>query len=100
MRSAPVKPASRRSILYRAASLATLLVAPTLTTLTRALAAGKLAKEKVNYQDTPKAGKDCDDCLHYIPGNTPAVKGSCKVVDGEINPHGYCIAFTPNMKRG
>jgi hypothetical protein len=99
MVSAPDKLAARRSLLNRAASLATLLVAPTLTTITQALAEGKLAKSKVNYQETPKAGKDCDDCLHFIPGKTAAISGTCKLVEGDISPRGYCLAFTPNRKR-
>ncbi len=28
-------------------------------------------------------------CLQFVAPN------SCKVVDGTINPKGYCVAFTP-----
>ena len=52
--------------------------------------AAKLAKADVQYQDRPKDGKDCDDCMHFLPGPIP----SCKVVEGAISPHGYCLAFT------
>jgi hypothetical protein len=24
--------------------------------------------------------------------------GTCRIVAGEINPHGYCIVFTPKPK--
>jgi len=52
--------------------------------------AAKLAKADVQYQDRPKQGKDCDDCMHFLAGAPP----SCKVVEGAISPHGYCLAFT------
>jgi hypothetical protein len=64
-----------------------------------ASAADKLAKTAVQYEDVGKnSGKDCDDCTQFIPGKTPSAKGTCKIVDGEIAPHGHCIAFTPKGK--
>ena len=64
---------------------------------TRALAADKkLAKSAVQYEDrAKKEGADCDDCIQFIPGKTATAMGTCKIVEGEINPHGHCIAFTP-----
>ena len=41
---------------------------------------------------------DCDDCLQYIPGPLAGGPGSCKVVEGDINPHGHCLAFSPKPK--
>jgi hypothetical protein len=62
-------------------------------------AATKLTKESVQYEAVGKvAGKDCDDCLQFIPGANRAAKGTCKIVDGDIDPHGHCIAFTPKPK--
>jgi hypothetical protein len=59
----------------------------------------KLAKSAVQYVDAGKEeGKDCDDCIQFIPGKTPKATGTCKIVEGEINPHGHCIAFTPRPK--
>ena len=59
----------------------------------------KLAKSAVQYVDAGKEeGKDCDDCVQFIPGKTPEVAGTCKIVDGAINPHGHCIAFTPKPR--
>ena len=59
----------------------------------------KLAKSAVQYVDAGKdEGKDCDDCIQFIPGKTPKAMGTCKIVEGEINPHGHCIAFTPKLK--
>jgi len=61
--------------------------------------AAKLAKADVQYQDRPRDGRDCDDCIHFVPGakGTPS---SCKVVEGQVSPHGYCLAFTPKPKSG
>lgn len=63
-------------------------------------AAGKLAKTAVQYVDAGTvAGKDCDDCLQFVPGKAATAPGSCRIVEGEISPHGHCIAFTPRPKR-
>jgi hypothetical protein len=65
-----------------------------------ALAAdGKLAKSAVQYTESgaPK-GMDCDDCIQYIPGKTAKDPASCKLVEGDINPHGHCLAFSPKPK--
>jgi hypothetical protein len=37
--------------------------------------------------------------VQFIPGKTPKVMGMCKIVEGEINPHGHCIAFTSKPKK-
>ena len=58
--------------------------------------AAKLSKADVQYQDKPKAaGRDCDDCIQFVPDPTRKTVGSCKVVEGEVSAHGYCLAFTP-----
>ena len=93
------KTTSRRSILKGAAFLACVAIVPALSTGNKAFAEGKLAKEAVQYQDGPKGGKDCDDCIQFIAGKTPKAEGTCKVVEGAISPHGYCLAFTPKPKR-
>jgi hypothetical protein len=61
--------------------------------------AAKLAKGDVQYQDRPKDGKDCDDCIHFV-GGANGTPSTCKVVDGPISPHGYCLAFTAKPKSG
>jgi hypothetical protein len=56
----------------------------------------KLAKSVVQYEDVGKQkGADCDDCAQFVPGKTANASGTCKIVEGEISPHGHCIAFTP-----
>jgi hypothetical protein len=64
---------------------------------TKSLAAEtKLAKLAVQYEDVGKQkGADCDDCVQFIPGKTAKTLGTCKIVEGQISPHGHCIAFTP-----
>jgi hypothetical protein len=59
----------------------------------------KLAKALVQYVDDGKMpGKDCDDCTQFLPGKTARDPGSCKIIEGEINPHGHCVAFSPKPK--
>ena len=49
----------------------------------------KAAKDAVQYQDAPKDGQECDKCVNWVAPN------ACKIVEGQINPKGYCIAFAP-----
>ena len=59
----------------------------------------KLSKTAVQYVDDGKVeGKDCDDCSQFVPGKTVKGPATCKIVEGEINPHGHCIAFSPKPK--
>jgi uncharacterized Fe-S center protein len=56
----------------------------------------KLSKDTVKYTDAGNvAGKDCDDCSQYVPGKSAEDLPTCKIVEGVINPHGHCIAFSP-----
>ena len=54
-------------------------------------------RKSMQYQDTPKDGKQCDKCTQWVPGKTPTDLGGCKVFpnDTEVNPKGWCIAFAP-----
>jgi hypothetical protein len=58
----------------------------------RAGAQQKAAKQMVQYQEKPKGDQECDKCLHFIAPN------SCKLVDGKINPKGWCLLFAPKPK--
>jgi hypothetical protein len=49
--------------------------------------ATKAKQKAVMYQQTPKDGKQCSGCQHFQPPS------SCRIVEGEINPNGYCILF-------
>ena len=57
--------------------------------LARPARAQKIAKAALMYQDTPKNGQQCDQCAQWQPPN------ACKIVEGEISPHGWCGAFAP-----
>jgi len=54
-----------------------------------AQATEKVAQTLVQYQQTPKDGAKCSQCVNWQPPN------SCKVVAGTINPEGWCVAFAP-----
>lgn len=58
----------------------------------RAGAQQKVAQKLVQYQEKPKGAQECDNCLHFIAPN------SCKMVDGKINPKGWCALFAPKPK--
>ena len=60
----------------------------------------KLAKSVVQYEDAGKQkDADCDDCAQFIPGKTRDALGTYKIVEGEISPHGHCLAFTPKRRK-
>ena len=49
----------------------------------------KIAQAQVQYQEMPKDGNECDKCVNWTPPN------GCKIVAGNINPKGWCVAFAP-----
>ena len=80
-------PLSRRSLLRSAvgsAGGAILCARPN-----AAAAAIKISQKAVAYQDHPEGDKRCDKCAQFQAPN------GCKMVDGTINPQGYCRIFAP-----
>jgi hypothetical protein len=77
---------SRRAVLLSAATTPglALLAGPA-----TAQQAQKLAKNIVQYQETPKDGHECDACVNFVAPD------QCKLVEGPINPKGWCVAFAP-----
>jgi hypothetical protein len=69
---------SRRTVLIAAAGAAPLLA------LTGGQAQAKIAQTAVKYQTMPKDGHQCDGCVQFVAPN------SCKLVDGDISPTGWC----------
>ena len=69
---------SRRTVLIGAAAAMPALA------LSVGQAEAKIAQAAVHYQATPKDGKQCDGCNFFVAPN------SCKTVDGEISPTGWC----------
>ena len=49
----------------------------------------KAPQKMVQYQEKPKGVQQCDKCLHFVAPD------SCKLVDGKINPKGWCSLFAP-----
>jgi hypothetical protein len=91
---------TRRSIVKGGVCALTGIAMASLTRTGTLAAETKLAKSVVQYEEVARQkGADCDDCAQFIPGKTANALGTCKLVEGEINPHGHCIAFTPKPKK-
>ena len=52
-----------------------------------AIAAPKISKAAVAYQDQPNGDKRCDKCAQF------QAPDACKVVEGPISPQGSCRIF-------
>jgi hypothetical protein len=50
-------------------------------------AAEKMSKQAAEYQDSPKDIRMCATCTLFEPPR------SCKVVEGDVSPSGWCKAF-------
>jgi hypothetical protein len=72
---------NRRTVLLAAAGAAPLLA------LTGGQAQAKIAQAGVKYQTTPNDGKQCSGCNFFVEPN------SCKMVEGEIVPTGWCALW-------
>ncbi|HEO99272.1 MAG TPA: iron oxidase oxidoreductase [Epsilonproteobacteria bacterium] len=48
----------------------------------------KGSKELFEYQETPKDGKRCKECMHFLPETN-----ECKVIEGSITPEGWCSLY-------
>ncbi|HEV8109411.1 MAG TPA: high-potential iron-sulfur protein [Burkholderiales bacterium] len=83
--------ASRRIMLKNAAIVAGLAAAP--WAAGPAAAQQKATKQAMQYQEQPKNGQKCADCLQFIPAPKQGASGTCKVVEGPINPDGWCAAY-------
>jgi len=53
----------------------------------------KTSKETVKYQATPKDGKKCKECMHFI-----AATNECTTVAGDIDPNGWCVIYFEKPK--
>jgi hypothetical protein len=49
---------------------------------------GKASQASVEYQAQPKGEQKCAGCMHYEAGS-----GTCKVVDGQVSPEGWCTLW-------
>ena len=56
---------------------------------TRASAQTKIKQADAKYQDHPNGNQQCDGCIQFQAPN------ACKIVDGNIDPKGWCQFFGP-----
>jgi hypothetical protein len=63
------------------------------TIVPRCAAAGKAMRDDFSYQDRPKNGKSCASCRLFTPKAVGL--GTCALVEGEVSPNGWCMAFSP-----
>jgi hypothetical protein len=77
---------SRRSILRGALLLASGTLAVGVIQVKPAYAQ-KATKEATKYQDSPKDGQKCADCVYF------QAPSACGVVDGKISPNGWCNLY-------
>jgi hypothetical protein len=52
-----------------------------------AVAQTKASQKAVGYQDMPKGIQQCDNCTQF------AAPASCKVVEGNVAPAGWCRMY-------
>jgi hypothetical protein len=57
-----------------------------------AIAAPKISKKAVAYQDHPDGDKRCEKCAQFQPPD------ACKMVEGPISPQGSCRIFIPTRQ--
>lgn len=57
-------------------------------TPTIAQGSAKMSKATAQYQEQPKGEQKCSSCQHFI-----AASNTCQVVDGPINPNGWCMLW-------
>lgn len=63
---------------------------PTTSTTSAAPAAtSKVPQASVQYQTQPKGEFKCSECMNFI-----AESNTCKLVDGQISPNGWCSLWT------
>lgn len=51
-------------------------------------------KSALDYQETPNDGEQCSSCQYYIEDKNDDGMGACTLVEGNIDPEGWCSSFT------
>ena len=51
-------------------------------------------KSALDYQDSPNDGERCDGCQFYILDKNDDGMGACTLVEGNIDPAGWCSSYT------
>lgn len=52
-------------------------------------------KEAVSYQSEPSEGQECSGCTFYIEDMNDDGLGACAIVEGLIEPQGWCVSYAP-----
>jgi hypothetical protein len=76
---------SRRCLLRNAVAASGAVVLAS-SMIDRAQAA-QVSQKLVAYQETPHGAQQCDNCAQF------QAPSSCKVVEGTINPSGWCKVY-------
>ncbi|MFC6990095.1 high-potential iron-sulfur protein [Haloplanus sp. GCM10025708] len=50
-------------------------------------------KSGVEYQSSPRNGQRCSGCRYYVPDQNGDGLGACAIVEGKIEPDGYCVSY-------
>lgn len=74
---------SRRVIITGTA----LVAVATVAAATRVSAQQKISQADAKYQEHPNGNQECDGCVQFQAPN------ACKIVEGTINPKGWCQFF-------
>ncbi|WP_435079466.1 high-potential iron-sulfur protein [Halococcus sp. AFM35] len=53
------------------------------------------SKSAVQYQSQPRNNQRCSGCLFYIPDKNGDGLGACSIVEGDIQPNGWCASYSP-----
>ena len=77
---------SRRALLGSTTAMAAVMI---LAGTRTGRAQAKMPKQTAQYQDSPNGDQKCQGCRFFIES------GSCRLVEGEISPNGWCRLFQP-----
>ncbi|MFC4405995.1 nitrous oxide reductase accessory protein NosL [Haloarchaeobius iranensis] len=58
------------------------------------------SKGDVSYQPQPQDGQQCSGCTFYIPDKNGDGAGACTIVEGTIDPSGYCTSYVAHETDG
>jgi hypothetical protein len=61
------------------------------------------SQSAVQYQSEPLEGQQCSGCQFYITDKNGDGLGACSIVEGVIDPEGYCtsyVAYEPTTTAG
>jgi hypothetical protein len=53
------------------------------------------SKSDVQYQEEPNEGQQCSGCTFYIEDKNGDGMGACAIVEGNIDPEGWCVSYAP-----